>query len=133
MKKIITNIMTTTGITLVVLAIIGTLFRANYICISSVFESLGANVLIHLGFKITNKFESRYSVLETLLDISYTIVILFIFGYIFNWYASVPMWILAIMAIVVYLLGCFINIFRIQEDVKIINELVQNRNHQTIK
>jgi uncharacterized membrane protein YjfL (UPF0719 family) len=133
MKKTVENIMATTGITLVILALIGTLFGARLLFISSVFQSLGANIVIHLGFIFTGRFESKYPILESLLDISYTIVVLIIFGAIFRWYTSTPVWILVIMAVVIYLFGCLIGMFRIREDIKIINELLQNRNHQITK
>lgn len=130
MKKIIINIMATTGITLVVLALIGTLYGAKYLFISSVFQSLGANVVINLGLILTDKFESKNPILEALLDISYTIVVLIIFGAVFNWYSSTPIWILIIMAVFIYLSGCLISIFRMREDVKTINELLNKRRKQ---
>lgn len=127
MKKMIINVMTTTGITLIVLSLIGTLYGAKMLFISGVFQSLGANIVMHLGFIITGKFESKYHILESVLDISYTIVVLIIFGAVFNWYTSTPIWVLIIMAVIIYLFGCLMSIFRIKEDVKAINELLQKR------
>lgn len=122
--------MTTTGITLVVLAIIGMLYGAKFLFISSVFESLGANTLIHLGLLLTKKFESKYFFIEAAVDLGYTIVILIISGAIFNWYTSTPTWILIIMAIVIYTFGCLINLFRVREDIKAINQMLEQRNSQ---
>jgi len=130
MKKIIINIMATTGITLVALALIGTLYGAEFLFISGVFQSLGANTVINLGFILTGKFESKNPILEAVLDISYTIVVLIIFGAVFNWYSSTPIWVLIIMAVLIYLSGCLISIFRMREDVKAINELLQKRKKQ---
>lgn len=127
MKKMIINVMATTGITLIVLALIGTLYGAKLLFISGVFQSLGANIVMHLGLIITDKFESKYPILETILDISYTIIILIIFGAVFNWYRSTPIWVLIIMAVIIYSFGCFMSIFRMREDVKNINELLQKR------
>lgn len=128
MKKMIINVMATTGITLIVLALSGTLYGAKFLFISGVFQSLGANIVMHLGFIITGKFESKYPILEAILDISYAIVILIIFGAVFNWYKSTPIWILIIMAVIIYSFGCFMSIFRMGEEVKAINELLQKRN-----
>lgn len=130
MKRIVVNIMSTTGISLVILALIGAFSGAGFLCIDSVFQVFAANVVIHLGLILTNKFESKYLVLESFLDISYTIVILLTFGLAFGWYPYTPVWVLAIMAVIVYLIGCASNIFRMREDVKIVNELLQNRNRQ---
>ncbi|MDD3415573.1 MAG: hypothetical protein PHY47_16450 [Lachnospiraceae bacterium] len=130
MKKIVVNIMSTTGLSLVILALIGIFSGAKFLCLDSVFQLFGANVAIHLGLILTNKFESKYLILESFLDISYTIGIVLAFGFAFNWYLYIPVWILVIMAVVVYLIGCAISIFRLREDVKIVNELLQNRNRQ---
>ena len=51
-----------------------TIYGASFLFISSVFQSLGANIVIHLGFLLTRKFESEYVAMEALLDISYTII-----------------------------------------------------------
>lgn len=130
MKKMITNIMSSTGITLVVLAIIGTSFGAKCLFFSSIFQSLGANIVIHLGFLLTRKFESNYVVLEAALDIGYMIIVLIVFGAAFNWFTSTPIWILVFMAVIIYLLGLSLNLFRLRADIKVINKLLQERNNK---
>jgi hypothetical protein len=120
--------MATTGITLVILAVIAALYGARFIFVSSVFQSLGANIVIHLGYLLTGKFESEYAALESALDIGYTIVILIIFGYIFKWFSSTPIWILVIMAVVIYLFGMLLSIFRMREEINAINALLKKRN-----
>ena len=133
MKRFVVNIMATTGITLIILALIGALYGARFLCIDSVFQSFGANIVVYLGLILTHRFESKYVILESLLDISYIIVVLFIFGFIFNWYANIPGWLLALMAVVIYLSGCSASIYRMRDDIKITNELLQNRNRQITK
>lgn len=131
MKKMIVNIMASTGITLVVLAIIGTLFGAKFLFISSVFQSFGANIVINLGFIITRRFESKYAALEATLDIGYTIIVLVIFGAVFDWFTNgTPIWILAIMAVIIYFLGLLLSMFRMREDINTINQLLQKRNNK---
>ncbi len=132
MRKMMINIMASTGITLVILAVIGTLFNAKFLFISSVFQSLLANIVINAGFCLTSKFESKYAALEIALDISYTIIVLIIFGAIFDWFTNgTPIWILIIMAVLIYLFGILISLFRIREDIETINQLLQNRNNKT--
>lgn len=131
MKKLITNIMSTTGITLVVLSIIGTLSGARFLFISSVFQSLGANLVIHLGFLLTRRFESKYAALEIALDVSCIIGVLIMFGAAFDWFSNgTPIWILVIMAVVIYLLWFFLSLFRMREDIASINESLQKRNQK---
>jgi F0F1-type ATP synthase assembly protein I len=132
MRKMMINIMASTGITLVILAVIGTLFNAKFLFISSVFQSLLANIVINAGFCLTSKFESKYVALEIALDISYTMIVLIIFGAIFDWFTNgTPIWILIIMAVLIYLFGILISLFRIREDIETINQLLQNRNNKT--
>jgi len=128
MRKTVISIMSTTGITLVMLAIIGAFSGAKFIFISSVFESLAANIIIQLGYFLTRKFESKYVALETALDIGYAIIVLISFGFIFHWFTSTPIWMLIIMFIVIYILGLFLNIFRVREEINTINKLLQIRN-----
>ncbi len=131
MKKLIINIMASTGITLIVLAIIGTLFSAKFLFISSVFQSLGANIVIHLGFLLTSKFESKYAALEVALDIGYTIIVLTIFGAVFDWFTNgTPIWVLVIMAVLIYLLGLLISMYRMRVDINNINKLLRKRNNK---
>ncbi|BCJ93743.1 hypothetical protein acsn021_13120 [Anaerocolumna cellulosilytica] len=128
MRRTIINIMSTTGITLVLLSFIGMLSGAKVICISSVFQSLAANIVIHLGYLLTRKFESKYIVVETALDIGYAIIVLISFGCIFHWYTSTPLWMLIIMSILIYIVGLLLNIFRIRKEIDTINTLLKRRN-----
>lgn len=131
MRRTVLNITSTTGVTLVMLAIIGTLSGAKFLFISSVFQSLAANIVIHLGYFLTRKFESDYVILEATLDIGYTIIVLIIFGLIFHWFTSTPIWILIIMSITIYIVGLLLSLFRIRDEIDIINQLLKKRNKKS--
>ncbi len=125
MKTLIKNIFATTGLTLLVLGGVATAFGGKYLFISSVFESLLVNVLIHLGLLVISKFESRYYLLEILYEVAYVFLVLIPAGYLFGWYSTTPLWIVVIMGVVVYAMGCFVSIFRVTSDVKEINRQIQ--------
>lgn len=127
MKKRIRNIMAATGFTLVVLAGIATLYNAAFLSIHSIFQIFGANIVIHFGFILTGKFESKYTILEILLDMSYVIAVLILFGSVFKWFNSTPVWVLISMAVIIYSFGCLINIFHMKDDVGTINKLLEER------
>lgn len=131
MKKITVNILCSTGITLIVLAAIGTIFGAKFLFISGVFQSLIANIVIHIGLLFTRKFESDYVILEYTLDIGYTTAIVLISGFVFGWYSSTPMWILITMLFIIYLIGILLNTIRIRQDISEINELLKKRNNKS--
>lgn len=126
MKKIIVNIMTTTGISLVALAIpLNLLYGLDNISFYNVFTTLGVNIVLHLGLLLTHKFESKYFVLEALLDIGYIVIVLSIWGALFDW---MPIWMLAIMGVLIYLISLHLSMVRIRAEVSAINKSLQRRN-----
>lgn len=127
MKKISVTILCSTAITLLILAILGAISGAQFLLINSVFQSFIVNIVIHIGLLFTHKFESSYAILEFMLDIGYMEVVVIIFGAIFNWYGSTPIWVLVIMTLIIYIVGVFLNMVQIRQEVEEINELLQKR------
>lgn len=131
MKKMLVRILCSTGITLIVLAFVGMMSGARFLCISSVFESFAANIVIHVGFLFTRRFESNYTIIEYMIDLSYIIGVLLVFGAGFDWFDSTPIWMLMIIAAIVYALGLFLSITRMRQDIKEINVLLSKKNKET--
>jgi len=127
MKKIIINIMFTTGASLVILAVFFVIINEKSIVVKSVLEIFGANILINLGLFIRHRFEIRNVILEFMADVSYIIVILTAFWAIFNWHTGVPLWFLFITAVVIYIFATITAIAKIRKETKEINELLQKR------
>ncbi|MDR0322900.1 MAG: DUF3021 family protein [Treponema sp.] len=132
-KKTLANIMFTTGAAILVLAVVGTAIGGTTLDLIAIFQTLGVCIVIHLGLLFTRKFESKYYFLEYLLDIGYIMAVLIVSGAVLGWYDFTPIWILAVMAIVIYFFGLFANIVRTNEDVKEINKLLQKRKERKIK
>ncbi len=126
MKKLGQNILATTGLTLIVLALIASVYQAKYLFVSSVFQSFGANILIHIGIMAIKKFESSYFILETIVEVSYALSILLIFGFLFDWYTSTPLWLVILMGIGIYLISCFISIMHLQQEASTINKNIKH-------
>lgn len=129
MRKMTVNILCSTALTLLVLAAFGTMFGATVLFISGVFQSLIANIVIHVGLLITHKFESRYAVLEYTLDIAYTIAVVLMFGFVFNWYSSTPAWILVTMSVLLYLAGMLLSTIQMRQEISEINKLLKKRSN----
>jgi hypothetical protein len=127
MRKIAVNIMFTTGAALVILAAFFILFNLETIPVLVVFQIFGANIVINFGLLLTNKFECRYAIVEYLVDISYIVAVLVVSGAIFNWYTAIPVWVLVIMAVVIYALTIIISMNKLRNDTKEINNLLQKR------
>ncbi len=130
MKRIITNILATTGLALVILAIIASVYEAEFLLISAIFQTLAANTVIHLGLLLTRKLESKYAMLEATVDIVWTVFVLIVSGAVFSWYSSTPIIILIVMGASIYLIGMWLSMVRIREDIAEINKLLQRRNRE---
>jgi len=126
-KNIIASIMFVTGAALVILAAFSAFFGAEFYFAPAVLQTFAANILIILGLYIRWKFELRYIILEYLVDIGYTILVLVVFGFIFDWYTSTPMWLLIVMAVVIYILGITVFIIKFKKDTNEMNELLEKR------
>ncbi len=125
MKTLAKNTLATTGITLVVLATIATAYGGSVIFISSIFQSLFVNILINFGLVAVNKIESKYYFLEILYKVIYVLMVLIPSGYIFGWYSTTPLWIVILMGVGIYAVGCLMSIFKVSNDVAAINSRIQ--------
>jgi hypothetical protein len=132
-KTCAVTIMVCTGAAVTLLAAFGMVVYGieNAITLRTIFEILGANSVINIGLLLTKKFESSFAVLEYAVDTGYTIAVLAVTGFIFNWYSTIPFWYLAAMAVVIYVFAVATNIVRTRKDIKEINTLLQKCREKT--
>ena len=130
MKRTIQNIFFTHGTTLTILALFYIFFDIKNITVTTVFEVLGANIVINLGILLLHNLDTRYLILEYLIDICYIIIVLVTFWKIFGWY-NTPILVFVIMAVVIYAFASMLDILIIKKETKIINELLQKRDENT--
>lgn len=133
MKRMILNIMATMGITLVALSIVALCYDATVICINTVFQSLLLDVLIYVGIYILNHFEYRYPILETGLKLIYVLTLALVCGWFFGWYANLSMAVLTIMTVVIFVVCTCLDTFRLMDEVKAINVLLEKDNEEREK
>ena len=136
MKKILVNTLATTCAALILLLIIHNfiqgkslpdlLDRRSTISVFFFLQLLGVNFVINLGLFFTCKFESKYVIFEILLDLGFTVVVLLIYGAIFDQLTG-RRWLFVVMAIAIYSFMFFMNAVRDRDDVKKINESIQKR------
>ena len=126
-KKTITNTMFTTGASLVILAAFSMLFGKEISYAPVVLQIFAANIVINLGLFFLWKFEIRYQLLQYLLDVGYIILVLVVFGAVFDWYSTVPVWFLVVAAAVIYAFAAIISASKFRKDTEEINELLQKR------
>lgn len=111
----------TTGLSLLLLTVVATLYHAQFLCLTTVYQVFLANVLIHIGLTLLERFESPYFLLEILLEVGYILIVLIIFSFLFDWYSSTPLWILILLGITVYFIGSLIDVFRLSNNLTFIN------------
>lgn len=127
MRKFFVNAFATTGISLILLSIIALLFQAKCIYLETVFQVLGANLVVHLGLSVLHNLELKYSVIENFFHFVLIIFVLIIFGLIFNWFIYTPIRILVIMGFVIYIISCILNLFCMKWEAQEINALIKKR------
>ena len=124
MKKIILNIMATTGISLVALALVATLYDGSLICIDTIFQVLGLNVVIYIGLYFMDFIEYRYAILETGLKLIYIILLVLISGFLWRWYSNLPGVVLVLMTIAIFIVCTCLDAISLISEVKSINILI---------
>lgn len=127
MKNIIKNSLATTGLALMILSIVAVLYNGKLICIETVFQILLSSLVINFILILLKHFESKFFLVELFAEIGSTLTVLIVAGYWFNWYESIPIWVLIIIGIVVYLVGCLIDMFHITNDIRFINNQLMKR------
>lgn len=129
MKKIILNIMATTGISLVALALIATLYDGTLICIDTVFQMLGLNIVIYIGLYFMDYMEYRYALLETGLKLIYIILLVLISGFVWDWYNNLSGVVLILMTIGIFAVCVCLDMISLLSEVKTINGLIEGEEH----
>lgn len=125
MKKMILNIMATTGISLVALSLVATLYDGSLICIDTIFQVLGLNVIIYIGLYFMEFIEYRYAILETGLKLIYIIMLVLISGWLFGWYNNLSGTVLVLMTIVIFAVCVCLDAVNLLSEVKSINVIIE--------
>lgn len=130
MRKIVMNIMATTGISILTLSVIAVCYQATFLCIDAVFQTLLANILIHLGITYIQRIDFQYPIAASILSISYTMIVALVCGEIFHWYDSMPVGVLVLLAAIVYFGGCWLSVIQLKREVNDINALLQKQKRE---
>jgi len=128
MKKTIINMMFTTGISIVGLTLYFIFLREERVLTQTILQLFAANILLHLGLYIRDKFEVRNPIIERILDNSIIITVLLVFGFVFGWFVKVPVWLLVISAIGLYIITVFITSSEVKKDIEKVNKLLEEQN-----
>lgn len=132
MKKNLVNIFATTGISLLFLSIIALCLQARVLYLQTVLQVFGANVIIHAGLYIMRRAEVKNAVLEIFLDVILIMIMLYVFGVVFHWFTSTPVWLLFVMDILIYIVSSGLDLLYVKQEVREINMLIGKRDNKKI-
>lgn len=128
MKKNIVNILAITGISLLLLSVVALLFHASCIYLETVFQAFGVNIITHLGIMCIKKIELRNIFIEMVLEITFIVCELLVFGRLFHWFTSLSFLLLICMGVAIYIISLFLNLLQMKQEAKEVNLLIKNRN-----
>ena len=109
MKKIISNILATTGIVLLVLSVVALAYGGTVIFINTIFQILAVNTVVYLGLYLIDFLELRYPILETGVKLLYILGIVLFTGWLLGWYEFVSIAVLGIMTVIVMIVCVCLN------------------------
>ena len=127
MKKLISNILATTGIVLLVLSVVALCYGGTAIFINTVFQILVVNTVVYFGLYLLGFIEFRYPILETGVRLLYILSIVLLTGWLLGWYEFVSVTVLGLMTVVVMIVCICLDTLSLRTEVKEINELLEGR------
>lgn len=125
MKKLLTHIFASTGISLIVLAVAALLLKAHWLLLVTIFQVLLVNILIHLSLLAKKKFELKSAVISSLLDIIIIEGLLFVSSKPFDWNADDR--VLLLIGFLVYVASQALDLFDLSQEAQEINALIKRR------
>ena len=128
MKKMIVNILATTGISLLLLAVVALFFHASCIYLDTVFQACGVNIITHSGIVCIKKIEFRSILTEMILEITFIVCVLLVFGRLFHWFTSLSFLPLVCMGVIIYIISLFLNLLQMKQEAREINLLIKSQN-----
>ena len=115
----------TTALALLILACVALFYDGTMICIFTVFETFGLCLVLQIVLWLIERWESKSVIFDLIARYTVIIVIVIIGGFLFHWLDNLPIGILIAMAIIIYFLGCSIEVGRVKAEVKRINQLTK--------
>lgn len=125
MKKSVIHIFATTGLSLVLLSVVAMLYDAEFLCVETVFQVFLLNVIVHLILLLMDKIEITYLAIEVAIEVILTVALSLLFGTIFHWYTSTPLFVLVLMTVAIYAVSIVLNILHMKQETDEINKLLQ--------
>jgi hypothetical protein len=90
-------------------------------------------ILIFIVQMVTNFIKSNYYLLELLVEYLTVIIVVGVFGLLFDWFHFSYLWMVFVYVTPVYLVGYLLDMVRTRQDVAFINEKIKQRAERGLK
>lgn len=125
---LVKNTFLTTGLSLSLLATIAFFMGGSCIYLQTVWQHLLANACVHITLGLLRHWESSYLLLDAAVDIIAGTLLVLGIAWIFDWFSSTPFYIIIPMVITIYSIGSAFQLFRVRQEINIINQKLEKRN-----
>jgi hypothetical protein len=115
------------GLAILVINAFGILTSGEWAFTAYIIQLFFVILIIRLLILLTNKFQSRYPVLEYLLELGMVLAVVLGFGWLFGWYDIGYLWYMVATIVTVYAAVYAVGIGRTRRDVAFINEQIKKR------
>ena len=132
-KKLIINTFATTTMSIVLTSVASLIAGGLYMGFTVPLEILLANFLAHIGFILINKIDMKYSILNYIVMLVYSLGIVIGFCFLFNWCEVDELWIICLIVIIVFVVAFVIDIIKIKQDADEINKNLEKLRKQKDK
>lgn len=130
MKKFIQRLLVNFALVVLGAHFIPSIISNDWLNSRYIAELLIATVVIRLLLLLTNQFNSRYPILEYLLEFGMVLAVVLGFGWWFGWYSLDYLWAMVVTVAAVYAAVYAVGMGRIRRDVAFINEQIDLRKRE---
>lgn len=126
-KEWFKNFLSTTAITIIIITFIAVITGDDSVKVLSIFPSVAANAVIHLGLYFLNKLDTEYYLLEMGIKFGYVLAVVLATGYLTGWFVATPVWVTVVITAAVFLCACLISILHVNRALDDINHEIKLR------
>jgi hypothetical protein len=133
MKKFTQNLLGNYALIVLGAHVLPSVFQGDWLLSKYILELFIITVIIRLLMLLTDRFQSRYPILEYTLELGMVLAVVLGIGWMFEWYYTehIPQMVITIVA--VYVAVYAVGIGKIRHDVNFINEQIKRRRIKTEK
>ena len=131
-KEWFKNFLSTTAITIIIISLIAAFTGDDNIKLLSLFPSVAANAIIHIGLIFLRKINLEYYLAEMAIEFGFILGVVILTGYLSGWFAATPVWVTIVITAVVFVVGCLISVQHLNKEITEINKEIEQRQKGTI-